>query len=66
MNQHRWEDNNEKFRPKSDRYIYSNNYWYFQTREEGIVGPFVTREDAENRLCQFLMDLLESNHICPI
>lgn len=66
MNQQRWEDDSEKFRPKSNRYLYSENHWYFQTREEGVVGPFLTRTEAEMSLCQFLMELLEKNRICPI
>ena len=65
MNQQRWEDNSEKFHPKTSRFIYSDNQWFFQTREEGTFGPFTTREDAESGLCQFLMELLEKNKICP-
>jgi hypothetical protein len=66
MNQRRWQDDNDKFKPQSNRYIYSNNFWYFQTREEGVVGPFTSKTEAEQTLCQFLMELLEKNQICPI
>lgn len=66
MSQIRWQDANQKFHPKTSRYVYSNNQWFFQTREDGVFGPFESREDAESGLCSFLMELLERNRICPI
>ncbi len=66
MNQRRWGDANEKFHPKTSRFIFSNNEWFFNTREEGVFGPYTSKGDAESALCQFLFELLEKNQICPV
>lgn len=66
MNQKRWGESPDKFHPKTNRFIFSNHEWFFSTREEGILGPYLSKADAENALCQFLLELLEKNRICPI
>ncbi|ARU57856.1 hypothetical protein OLMES_3836 [Oleiphilus messinensis] len=66
MQAQRWEDTGKRFHPKTDRFVYSDQKWYFITREDGCMGPYESKEAAEDGLCSFLMELLEKNKICPI
>ncbi len=43
--------------PRSDRFFSSNELWYFRTREQGQVGPFRYRSEAQSSLEQYLQDL---------
>jgi len=44
----------EKFWYRSDRLIKIDDQWYFTTRESRDVGPYSTREYAENGLAIFI------------
>mgnify|MGYP000903326016 FL=1 len=35
---------------QSDRVLENNGKWYFQTREEGLKGPFPDRQAAQDML----------------
>jgi hypothetical protein len=44
----------DKFWFRSDRFFKVETQWYFTTRENLDVGPFVTRKDAVNGLDLFI------------
>ncbi|MEZ5492143.1 MAG: DUF6316 family protein [Gammaproteobacteria bacterium] len=43
--------------PRSDRFYSDDELWYFRTREQGQVGPFRYRSEAQSSLERFLQDL---------
>lgn len=43
--------------PRSDRFFSSDELWYFRTRENGRVGPFRYRSEAQSSLDRFLREL---------
>jgi hypothetical protein len=44
-------------RVRSDRYAFANGAWYFATREGMDVGPFASREEAEQACDRLLVTL---------
>ena len=42
---------------RTERFYSSNELWYFRTREQGEVGPFRYRSEAQSSLERFLRDL---------
>lgn len=41
---------------RTDRFYVVNDAWFFATRENGAVGPFWQRADAEQELRQFIAE----------
>ncbi|MBK6281189.1 MAG: hypothetical protein IPF57_25250 [Gammaproteobacteria bacterium] len=39
---------------QSDRVLENNGKWYFQTREEGLKGPFPDRQAAQDMLQAYI------------
>ncbi len=39
---------------RSERIVYINNYWYFQSRERAPEGPFRTRAEAEQAVDRYV------------
>lgn len=39
---------------RTNRYFVQNNGWFFNTREGNCQGPFQTREQAEQRVFQYV------------
>lgn len=48
------------FRP--DRYSYICGCWYVSTREQGQIGPFETRQEAELELLLYLLSVTGRNY----
>ena len=46
---------------RSDRYFLVGNVWYFSTREKIDVGPYVSREAAEEGLELYIDCMIEQN-----
>jgi len=59
-------EHSRDFRVKNGRFFFADGHWYFQTREEGCIGPYATKEKANFGLDQFIMDLLEKNLVFPL
>ena len=45
--------------PRTDRFFSDDELWYFRTRENGQVGPFRYRSEAQTSLEHFLKELRE-------
>lgn len=59
----RWGESINDFHPRASRFVFADGLWYFQTREEGVFGPFKTQQEADEGLSSYLMDLLDQNRI---
>ncbi len=51
------EKNNTKNQPRNDRVFHNKNGWYFATREGLDLGPYPTRESAENEVEFYLKSI---------
>lgn len=51
-------DDNKTFF-NSDRFFNEGGKWFFTTREGQLMGPFVSRKDAEQELMLYLRNLEE-------
>jgi len=40
---------------RSGRVFYSGNSWYFATREQIDMGPFQTKQEADDELSRFIL-----------
>ena len=59
----RWGEESRSFHPRASRFVFAGEFWYFQTREEGDIGPYKTQLEADVGLSNYLMDLLDKNRI---
>ncbi len=51
---------------RSDRFIHTNQGWFFVTREQNQQGPFTSHKEAENELNLYIRqqsdDLFQRSH----